>query len=73
MLKELSDTHFPQASKIVLVQDNLTPWPDPITTPEPMVSVVSVTIGTVLRLRSLRHGFWYRWFNRSTTSSPTRT
>ena len=23
MLKELSDTHFPQASKIVLVQDNL--------------------------------------------------
>ncbi len=23
MLKELSDTHFPQTSKIVLVQDNL--------------------------------------------------
>ena len=23
MLKELSDTHFPQASRIVLVQDNL--------------------------------------------------
>jgi hypothetical protein len=22
MLKEISDTHFPQASKIVLVQDN---------------------------------------------------
>jgi hypothetical protein len=26
-LKDLSDTHFPGAAKIVLVQDNLIPFP----------------------------------------------